>query len=70
MLAENTKLSPTDDDQIVWGAEAIAEAIGRKGDAPAVFRLLERGHLPPAKKIGRRWCASRRKLVELCGGAA
>jgi hypothetical protein len=31
--------------------------------AKATFHLLEAGHLP-ARKIGGRWCASRRKLLE------
>jgi hypothetical protein len=46
---------------VLWGAADIGRAIGRA--AKATFHLLEAGHLP-ARKIGGRWCASRRKLLE------
>jgi hypothetical protein len=46
---------------VLWGPDEIGRAIGK---APrAAFHLLEAGHLP-ARKIGGRWCASRRKLLE------
>ena len=45
---------------IVWGAEGIGSVINRS--ARDTFHLLKRGHLP-AKKIGGRWAASRRKLL-------
>ena len=48
-------------DTLVWGAEQIGQVIGRP--ARAAFHLLEQGLLP-AKKIGGRWVASRRKLIE------
>ena len=45
----------------VWGAGAIAKVIGRS--ERAVFHMLEK-KLLPAKRVGGRWCASRRKLLE------
>jgi hypothetical protein len=47
---------------ILWGCEAIAAAIGRS--TRATFHLLENGQLP-AKKIGGRWCVSRRALLAI-----
>lgn len=41
------------DDQIVWGAKAIAEIIGRP--VKATFAALETGKIPGAKKIAGRW---------------
>jgi hypothetical protein len=49
------------DDDIVWGADKIGEVINRP--PRAAFHMLTAGLLP-AKKIGDRWCASRRKLLE------
>jgi hypothetical protein len=54
-----------DESDIVWGAEAIGQVIGRK--PRQAFHLLESGCLP-AKKLGGRWCASRRKLIEAVVG--
>jgi hypothetical protein len=45
---------------IVWGATAIARVINRS--PRQVFNLLEKGHLP-AKRVGNRWCASRKRLL-------
>jgi len=50
---------------VLWGAAEIGGAIGKA--ARATFHLLEAGHLP-ARKIGGRWCASRRKLLEALVG--
>jgi hypothetical protein len=50
---------------LVWGCSAIAETIGR--DERATFHLLKR-QLLPAKRVGGRWCASRRKLIEALTG--
>jgi hypothetical protein len=47
--------------EVLWGAAEIGRTIGKA--ARATFYLLEAGHLP-ARKIGGRWCASRRKLLE------
>lgn len=45
---------------LIWGAEAIAQLIGR---TPRVtFHLLATGAIP-AKKIGDRWVAERSKLI-------
>jgi hypothetical protein len=49
--------------EILWGVPAIAAAIGRT--ARATYHMLESGHLPGAKKVGGRWCVSRRSLVAL-----
>ena len=46
---------------IVWGAEEIAKIIGRT--PRQTFGLLDNGQLP-AKKVGGRWVASRKKLRE------
>jgi hypothetical protein len=50
---------------VIWGAEAIGEVIGKP--TRATFHLLEAGLLP-AKKIGKQWCASRRKLLHALTG--
>lgn len=47
---------------LCWGAEEIAKEIGRTRQA--TFHLLSSGEIP-AKKVGGRWCASRRKLRAL-----
>ncbi|MBL8773351.1 MAG: hypothetical protein JNK30_18350 [Phenylobacterium sp.] len=47
-------------DDILWGCEAIAAEIGR--ERSATFHMLSSGALPPARKIGGRWCASRSRL--------
>jgi hypothetical protein len=59
-VSNPTENNPTD---ILWGATAIAFAINR--DERAVYHLLEGGHITAAKKIGGRWCASRRRLLEM-----
>jgi len=46
---------------LVWGCAAIAAVIRRS--ERSVFHLLENGLLP-AKKVGGRWVASRRRLIE------
>lgn len=46
---------------LLWGATAIAAAIGKT--RRATFHLLERGTIP-ARKIGNQWVCSRAKLVE------
>lgn len=50
---------------ILWGAERIAQVIGRP--IRPTFFLLERGYLP-AKKVGKLWCASRRRLLAHLAG--
>jgi hypothetical protein len=45
---------------VIWGADEIGRVIGRT--ARQTFHLLETGCLP-ARKLGGRWCASRRKIL-------
>lgn len=40
--------------RFLWGARSIADEIGQT--EVAVYRLLERGQLPGARKVGGRWC--------------
>jgi hypothetical protein len=57
-----------DDDtstDLVWGGEEIAKVIGRT--KRITFSLLEKGELP-AKKVGGRWVASKKKLYEFLTG--
>jgi len=49
---------------IAWGAVEIGEVINR--DPRATFHLLERGFLP-ARKVGKLWAASRRRLLAHAG---
>lgn len=46
---------------LVWGAKEIARVIGHT--TRATYHMLEAGELP-ARQIGSRWVASRRKLQE------
>lgn len=57
---------PVDED-LVWGGQNIAKAINRK--PRATFHMLERNELP-ARKVGGRWVASRRRLREHLAGAS
>jgi hypothetical protein len=50
---------------VLWGASAIARAIGRS--ERSTFHMLASGLLP-AKRVGGRWCASRRKLLAALTG--
>ena len=56
-----TAVDTTTPPDLIWGCSAIAEVIGRS--ERATFHLLK-SQLLPAKRIGGRWCASRRKLLE------
>lgn len=49
--------------EIIWGVDAIAAALGRT--TRQTYHLLESGHLAAAKKIGGKWCVTRRSLVAL-----
>jgi hypothetical protein len=40
-------------DQVIWGARAIGQAIGRT--EKATFAMLEAGKLPGARKVAGRW---------------
>jgi len=50
---------------LIWGAAAIAKAIGQS--ERATYHLLS-CELLPAKRIGGRWVASRRKLLAVLAG--
>jgi hypothetical protein len=59
---KNQKQQPHD---IVWGARAIAAVINR-GERETYF-LLEHDVLP-AVRVGRKWSASRARLLARCSG--
>jgi hypothetical protein len=48
------------ENDVVWNAGPIGEVIGK--NERATYWLLENGRLP-AKKVGRNWVASRKKLL-------
>jgi hypothetical protein len=50
---------------VIWGCDAIGRVINRT--ARATFHLLENGRLP-ARKVGGRWVASRKKLLDTLAG--
>ena len=52
---------------LVWGAKAIAKVLGVT--ERACFHMLEKRELP-ARQVGQRWVASRRKLQEHFEGSA
>lgn len=52
---------------LIWGAAAIAAAIGRT--RRATFHMLESGDLP-GRRIGHRWVISRKVLREHFEGRA
>ncbi|TMJ91109.1 MAG: DNA-binding protein [Alphaproteobacteria bacterium] len=60
-----TSIEETTAPDLVWGCAAIAEVIGRT--ERATFHLLK-SQLLPARRVGGRWCASRRKLIETLTG--
>jgi hypothetical protein len=60
-----TTVNETTAPDLVWGCSAIAEVIGRT--ERATFHLLK-NQLLPAKRVGGRWCASRKKLIEALTG--
>jgi hypothetical protein len=55
-----TTIDETTAPDVIWGAAAIAKAIGQT--ERATYHLLS-NDLLPAKRIGGRWVASRRKLL-------
>lgn len=63
----NSKPEPSGETDILWGATAIGQAIGRS--PRSTFHMLERGSLP-ARKVGRLWSASRSKLLAFVAGEA
>jgi hypothetical protein len=62
-ISINDDENPAD---LLWGAAAIAAVIGRS--PRATFYMLESGGLLPARKVGGRWVASRRKLLNALAG--
>jgi len=60
-----TTIEETMAPDLIWGCSAIAEVIGRT--ERATFHLLK-NQILPAKRVGGRWCASRRKLLEALTG--
>lgn len=51
---------------ILWGAADIGAAISC--NARRCHYLLDQGQLPGAKKVGGRWCISRRRLKQIFDG--
>lgn len=51
---------------VIWGAEEIGAAIGC--NARRTHYLLDQNQLPGARKIGGRWCISRRRLKQIFEG--
>jgi hypothetical protein len=60
-------MSHAETSDLLWGVDEIAGAIGR--DRSAVYYLLSKGDLP-AKKVGGRWVASKRRLLAFLTGEA
>jgi len=60
-----TTIDETTAPDLIWGCSAIVKAIGQS--ERATFHLLKK-RLLPAKRIGGRWCASRRKLLAALTG--
>jgi hypothetical protein len=58
-MQRNCVLNPPELD-LIWGVANIASTINRT--VPGTYALIEHGHLP-ARKIGKRWCISRRSLA-------
>lgn len=46
---------------LVWGADEMAKLIGKS--RRATYGMLEAGKLP-ARRVGNRWCISRKVLTE------
>lgn len=51
---------------LAWGVEEIAKVVER--DKRATYHLLSKGELP-ARRVGGRWVASRRRLLAYLTGA-
>ncbi|RWM22618.1 MAG: DNA-binding protein [Mesorhizobium sp.] len=52
---------------LIWGAENIARAIGRK---PGItLHMLQNDHIPGARQVCGRWVIARSKLCEVFGMA-
>ena len=60
-------MTEIDTEDLVWGINGIAKVIGRSDRQ--TYHLLTSGLLP-AKQVGSRWVASRKKLIEALIGEA
>jgi hypothetical protein len=58
---ERKRMTTELSDDLIWGAEAIAETLNQK--LRPIYYQLENG-LIPAGKIGEKWVASRQGLKE------
>ena len=54
--------SSFEETEVIWGAAAIGSIIGQT--RRQTFELLKTGRLKGARKIGGRWCITRRALLE------
>ena len=61
-LSDNNQLD------LIWTAQGIAAAIGIP--LRATYHLLETESLPGAKRVGGKWCISRRALMAIFEPAA
>jgi hypothetical protein len=48
-------------EDIVWGAESIRRELGLESRR-SVYNMVEKGHLPEVRRIGRKLLASRARL--------
>jgi hypothetical protein len=62
--ARRPRRHQSEDHDIVWGAHAVAAVLNL--DYRQAFYLLQHGKLP-GRKIGGRWCCSRRALLAAVG---
>lgn len=51
----------TDNLDLVWGVQAIADIIDRSYQA--TYHMINSGHLPIVRQIGERYVVSRSKLI-------
>jgi hypothetical protein len=49
------------DPDVIWGARAIGKVLGL--NARDTHHFLALGRIKPARKIGGKWCASKRELA-------
>jgi hypothetical protein len=64
LLVQKTKSLPADEHDVIWGAAEIAAVLNLT--PTQAWYLLERRKLP-ARKVGKKWCASRRQLLRAVG---
>jgi hypothetical protein len=61
---KQTADAPPLGDDVVWGAKEIGRVINQP--PRKAFHMLEQGHIP-GRKIGKRWCSWRSRLMEAVG---